>query len=975
MPHILKEAVNGRIMVRDGATNEPLWTPARSPSELGLAGDGITDDTATLQGLLNTEDDVYLPQGTYLVTASGTDLGALNVARDNSRIYGDLLGRTTILVKPTGTRTRGLNVDGRTNVRFQNLVVQSTDHAILDGELNDIVRVNDCTGVLFDSVKVTGPGDTQTATKQTRCVSVTGSKEVYFDDCVFEKSSQTTGVYVTTSSIVIFENCIARLCGTHGVQFFANTDRITVDSSRFDDNGQVFFKNAAGSGDGLRITGRNCLVTRSSANGNAGVSFRTWVDNVGATPSHDTTFLGCDGSAPGAGTYPCFGLLDDSGNNAPMISRTSLIDCNARLGPGVGFSVGTGLHTQVGNCAASSCAQGGFEFGANAGVTAIGNSGAGLSATGNSTDVAGATYGLSLKGKDFLLRNLMSLGHDPIGKAYADESTWVGIQPAIQINEESGVMVESLLDGMMSMYYSDIDTLVFNGDQGDNIFDLLGAGTGSGYQGSRYGPIVNPGGPPAFFSEALVWISADDINADGGLTQPAEGTFIGAIENQGAMSLTITQGSGTRQPPLLKDDRGKWFLKERNHDGTDRRGFRCEPQVDSGTGGPFSLITVTKPRTTLALAFWTSNVGNSNQTNCTHWKEQRVNTRDVSNVLQYARYGADSSDIIACHSISIPSNWLPNSGAETMQVNGVTYPTSSTSGANVRVVDDTGVGGVFGKQFESPSSDLYEQLFFNRELTAQELADAYEYLRIKWLADEPAALTDALMRWDATDPLGDGSAPQSGLITIAKNKGTLGAAMDLTPILGTHVTLTQDADGRWGWTTTSGSGDNLIGGSYTWGTQARTIMYAFKQANPVSFSARMARLGSTAGGADFDIFATSNFQIDLNGSITDGYVRASGVNNVVDKTFVNTFQMPANPTPSTDALGWVNGISQTWDAITVDGTHDSRAQTQYLLGRNGQSEFEGLLCEFLTWNRELTDQERTDVLSYLVAKHKIDLST
>ena len=72
-----------------------LTAGARSVKDCGAIGDGVTDDTAAVQAVLNTETDIYFPRGTYLV-------GNLLVRSSDNLIHGEGFA-SVLLLKPGAT--------------------------------------------------------------------------------------------------------------------------------------------------------------------------------------------------------------------------------------------------------------------------------------------------------------------------------------------------------------------------------------------------------------------------------------------------------------------------------------------------------------------------------------------------------------------------------------------------------------------------------------------------------------------------------------------------------------------------------------------------------------------------------------------------------------------------------------------------------------------------------------------------------
>lgn len=68
-----------------------------SVRDLGAVGDGVTDDTAVIQSALDSGKSVYIPQGTYLITA------ALQLKTTSQMVYGD--GQLSVLLTATDIET------------------------------------------------------------------------------------------------------------------------------------------------------------------------------------------------------------------------------------------------------------------------------------------------------------------------------------------------------------------------------------------------------------------------------------------------------------------------------------------------------------------------------------------------------------------------------------------------------------------------------------------------------------------------------------------------------------------------------------------------------------------------------------------------------------------------------------------------------------------------------------------------------
>lgn len=76
--------------------------------DLGATGDGVTDDSAAFLDAVATGKTVFIPPGTYLITAT------LNMTTTGQLVYGDSLGTSRLIIPATFGTSRVFNIDGIT---------------------------------------------------------------------------------------------------------------------------------------------------------------------------------------------------------------------------------------------------------------------------------------------------------------------------------------------------------------------------------------------------------------------------------------------------------------------------------------------------------------------------------------------------------------------------------------------------------------------------------------------------------------------------------------------------------------------------------------------------------------------------------------------------------------------------------------------------------------------------------------------
>ena len=138
-----------------------------SVKDFGAVGDGVADDTAAIQGALDSgAGRVYFPSGTYLVKdATNTFNANVLVVPSNVTLCGDGASSIIKLGAHTTTAHRVLKIESKTNVVIRDLCI--------DG----------------DKTNQTGAAD-----EQSHCVFVYDSTNVTVQNCIL-KNAQGDGIY------------------------------------------------------------------------------------------------------------------------------------------------------------------------------------------------------------------------------------------------------------------------------------------------------------------------------------------------------------------------------------------------------------------------------------------------------------------------------------------------------------------------------------------------------------------------------------------------------------------------------------------------------------------------------------------------------------------------------------------------------------------------------------------------------------
>jgi parallel beta-helix repeat protein len=244
-------AVNADIVAYDPpftggvATNvEAKLAQYVSVKDFGAVGDGVADDTAAIQDAIDAANSVYIPFGSYLVTAQ-IDL------KSDLTINADVGAK---LVLDTGITPYVLRGDTVNNIRITNLEIEGN-------------------GIAGFST-----------------IYLSNVSEVLLDNCTVTKSGA-TGVYISTGSNVTVQNSTLSSNYYYGLEF-RDCDNCKAIGNLCADNGDTGVATSTG-GRGIMLwRSRGCYIAGNRFVANSEYGFRIYSEAADSTTSNFNVVTG-----------------------------------------------------------------------------------------------------------------------------------------------------------------------------------------------------------------------------------------------------------------------------------------------------------------------------------------------------------------------------------------------------------------------------------------------------------------------------------------------------------------------------------------------------------------------------------------------------------------------------------------------------------------------------------------------------------
>jgi hypothetical protein len=104
--------------------------------DFGAKGDGVTDDTAAIQNVLDSHNVIYIPQGEYFITST------LVIKNSNTKIFGD--GKSSKLIKSKDNAILLSANSGLSNIVIKSLYFGVEENTPSYTQSKQLVAINNC---------------------------------------------------------------------------------------------------------------------------------------------------------------------------------------------------------------------------------------------------------------------------------------------------------------------------------------------------------------------------------------------------------------------------------------------------------------------------------------------------------------------------------------------------------------------------------------------------------------------------------------------------------------------------------------------------------------------------------------------------------------------------------------------------------------------------------------------------------------
>ena len=236
-----------------GSFDTQLADIAINVKKFGAKGDGVTDDTISIQTAMDELINggvLLIPEGTFIVSS-------INIPFDNITIMGSGIESTIIKSNGLVNQTPLYNIKG--NVKLMNFTIDGNGKIMPTPTAGDgafCLSVYNCSNIKIDNVKFKNSYNKQTA--------FDGVKDVYISRCIFESQLDTSheqdGVHlyggVNTTQNIVIDECKFLDHPRSGVYCDIDVQDVTIKNCNFNHSLASYIQ-----GDGVTVQGYGDNIT------------------------------------------------------------------------------------------------------------------------------------------------------------------------------------------------------------------------------------------------------------------------------------------------------------------------------------------------------------------------------------------------------------------------------------------------------------------------------------------------------------------------------------------------------------------------------------------------------------------------------------------------------------------------------------------------------------------------------------------